>query len=153
MEIEALLVLDVPARLATLDRDGFPHVTPLWFLWSDGAFYVTSIADRPHLRRPAANPRAGVLVDTEDAERDDGQRPNRQVRAIGEAEVFSDSGGAMDDSDHREVRLWARLGGEHRLARGRPARGRAAATRADRGGRQRVTGGSHLGCGYGRLCR
>jgi PPOX class probable F420-dependent enzyme len=92
-EIEALLGLDVPARLATLDRDGFPHVTPLWFLWSDGAFYMTSVADRPHLRRLAANPRAGVVVDTEDAERDDGQRPNRQVRAIGEAQVFSDSGG------------------------------------------------------------
>jgi PPOX class probable F420-dependent enzyme len=90
-EIEALLALDIPARLATLDRDGFPHVTPLWFLWSDGAFYMTSIADRPHLRRLAANTRAGVLVDAEDAERDDGQRPNRQVRAIGEAEVFRDS--------------------------------------------------------------
>jgi nitroimidazol reductase NimA-like FMN-containing flavoprotein (pyridoxamine 5'-phosphate oxidase superfamily) len=93
VEIEALLALDVPARLATLDRDGFPHVTPLWFLWSDGAFHMTSIADRPHLLRLAANPRAGVLVDTEDAERDDGQRPNRQVRAIGEAEVFPDSYG------------------------------------------------------------
>jgi PPOX class probable F420-dependent enzyme len=92
-EIEALLALDVPARLATLDRDGFPHVTPVWFLWSEGAFYMTSIADRPHLLRLAANPRAGVLVDTEDAERDDGQRPNRQVRAIGEAEVFPDRGG------------------------------------------------------------
>ena len=88
-EIEALLALDVPARLATLDRDGFPHVTPLWFLWIDGAFYMTSIADRPHLRRLAVNPRAGVLVDTEDAERDDGQRPNRQVRAIGEAQSIS----------------------------------------------------------------
>ena len=39
------------------------------------AFYMTSIADRPHLRRLAGNPRAGVLIDTEDAERDDGQRP------------------------------------------------------------------------------
>jgi nitroimidazol reductase NimA-like FMN-containing flavoprotein (pyridoxamine 5'-phosphate oxidase superfamily) len=92
-EIEALLALDVPARPATLDRDGFPHLTPLWFLWTDGAFYMTSIADRPHLRRLAVNPRAGVLVDTEDPERDDGQRPNRQVRAIGEAEMFPDSGG------------------------------------------------------------
>lgn len=94
VEIEALLALDVPARLATLDRDGFPHVTPLWFVWADGAFYMTSIADRPHLRRLASNPRAGLLIDTEDAERDDGQRPNRQVRATGEAEVFPDRDGA-----------------------------------------------------------
>ena len=92
-EIEALLALDVPAQLATLDRDGFPHVTPLWFLWIDGAFYMTSIADRPHLRRIAGNPRVGVLVDTEDSERDDGQRPNRQARAIGDAELLPDSGG------------------------------------------------------------
>jgi nitroimidazol reductase NimA-like FMN-containing flavoprotein (pyridoxamine 5'-phosphate oxidase superfamily) len=92
-EIEALFALDVPARLATLDRRGFPHVTPLWFLWAGDAFYMTSIADRPHLRRLASNPRAGLLIDTEDAERDDGQRPNRQVRAIGEAELFPDGGG------------------------------------------------------------
>jgi hypothetical protein len=32
-EIEALLAIDVPARPATLDRNGFPHVTPLRFLW------------------------------------------------------------------------------------------------------------------------
>lgn len=31
-EIEALLALDVPARLATIDAEGFPHVTPLWFV-------------------------------------------------------------------------------------------------------------------------
>src|ERR1700759_4478088 len=102
VEIEALLSLDVLARLATLDRDGFPHVTPLWFLWTDGAFHMTSSAALPHLRRLAVNPRAGVLVDTEDAERDDGQRPNRQVRAIGKAEVFSDSGGELASLVPRE---------------------------------------------------
>lgn len=89
-EIEPLLALDVPARLATLDRLGFPHVTPLWFIWADGAFFMTSVADRPHLRRLALNPRAGLCVDVEEPERPDGQRPNRQVRAIGEAELFPD---------------------------------------------------------------
>jgi hypothetical protein len=67
-EIEALLALDVPARLATLDEHGFPHVTPLWFIWADGAF----------------------CVDVEDPERADGERPNRQVRAIGDADVVPD---------------------------------------------------------------
>lgn len=89
-EIEALLALDVPARLATLDRTGFPHVTPLWFVWEDGAFFMTSVADRPHLHRLRGNPRAGIVVDTEDPERPDGQRPNRQVRATGTATVFPD---------------------------------------------------------------
>ena len=92
-EIQTLLALDVPARLATLDRDGFPHVTPLWFIWADHAFYMTSIADRPHLQRLSRNPRAGLCIDTEDPERTDGQRPNRQVRAVGDAELFPDADG------------------------------------------------------------
>ena len=89
-EIEALLALDVPARLATVDADGFPHVTPLWFVWKDAAFFMTSIADRPHLQRLSHNPRAGLGIDVEDPERADGQRPNRQVRAIGTTELFTD---------------------------------------------------------------
>lgn len=92
-EIEELLALDVPARLATLDTLGYPHLTPLWFMWSGGAFYMTSISDRPHLRRLEQNPRAGVLVDVEHPERRDGERPNRQVRAIGDAELFPDAEG------------------------------------------------------------
>ena len=65
-EVEALLAADVPARVATLDADGCPHVTPLWFVWADGAFHMTSFAGKPHLRRLASNPRAGVCVDAED---------------------------------------------------------------------------------------
>jgi nitroimidazol reductase NimA-like FMN-containing flavoprotein (pyridoxamine 5'-phosphate oxidase superfamily) len=82
-----------PLHLATLDRKGFPHVTPLWFIWEDGAFYMTSVADRPHLRRLVANPRAGLGIDVEGSERADGQRPNRQVRAVGNAELFPDQQG------------------------------------------------------------
>jgi Pyridoxamine 5'-phosphate oxidase len=91
-EIEALLALDVPARIASLDAHGFPHITPLWFVWSDGTFYMTSISDRPHLKRLEGNPRAGVLVDVEHPERPDGQRPNQQVRAVGDVELSPDSG-------------------------------------------------------------
>jgi nitroimidazol reductase NimA-like FMN-containing flavoprotein (pyridoxamine 5'-phosphate oxidase superfamily) len=89
-EIEQLLTRDVTAHLATLDSDGFPHVTPLWFVWAEGAFYMTSITDRPHLHRLQRDPRAGVCVDVEDPA--DGQRPNRQVRAVGTAELFADVG-------------------------------------------------------------
>jgi nitroimidazol reductase NimA-like FMN-containing flavoprotein (pyridoxamine 5'-phosphate oxidase superfamily) len=60
-EVEQLLTREVPARRATLDAEGFPHVTPLWFVWTDGAFYMTSVADRPHLRR-VARTRGSVLV-------------------------------------------------------------------------------------------
>jgi nitroimidazol reductase NimA-like FMN-containing flavoprotein (pyridoxamine 5'-phosphate oxidase superfamily) len=92
-EIEELLALDVPVRLATLDADGVPHVTPLWFLWANDAFHMTSIEDRPHVRRLATDPRAGLVVDVEAAELADGERPNRQVRAIGRAALSADADG------------------------------------------------------------
>jgi len=92
-EIDALLTADVPARLATLDRQGFPHVTPLWFIWDGGAFYLTSFPDRPHVRRLERDPRAGICVDVEEPERDNGERPNQQVRAVGTAKLFTDDGG------------------------------------------------------------
>ncbi|WP_083444307.1 MULTISPECIES: pyridoxamine 5'-phosphate oxidase family protein [Gordonia] len=45
---------DTLARLTTVDTDGYPHVTPIGFLWTSGRFHLTS---RPHLARIRANPR------------------------------------------------------------------------------------------------
>jgi nitroimidazol reductase NimA-like FMN-containing flavoprotein (pyridoxamine 5'-phosphate oxidase superfamily) len=41
-ETADLLASDTVARLATIDASGYPHVTPLWFLWADGAFHLTA---------------------------------------------------------------------------------------------------------------
>jgi nitroimidazol reductase NimA-like FMN-containing flavoprotein (pyridoxamine 5'-phosphate oxidase superfamily) len=91
-ETADLLAGDTVARLATVDASGYPHVTPLWFLWADGAFHLASDAGRPHLARLRANPRAGLVIDVEAAQRPDGQRPNRQVRAVGDATLAPDTG-------------------------------------------------------------
>ena len=32
-EIDMLLQGDLIARFATIDRDGYPHVTPIWFIY------------------------------------------------------------------------------------------------------------------------
>jgi nitroimidazol reductase NimA-like FMN-containing flavoprotein (pyridoxamine 5'-phosphate oxidase superfamily) len=72
---------------------GYPHVTPLWFLWTDGAFHLTSDAGRPHLARLRANPRVGLVIDVEEEQRADGERPNSQVRAVGDARLSRDVGG------------------------------------------------------------
>lgn len=93
-EIEQLLALDVPARLATLDRHGFPRVTPLWFVWSDGAFWMTSLEDRLHLADLARDPRVGICVDAESSEPDlAGARHNRQVTVRGRASCEPDIDG------------------------------------------------------------
>lgn len=92
-EIGELLALDVPARLATIDPDGFPRITPIWFVWEDGAFHMTSVAGRPHLRNLAEEPRASICIDTESRESVRGVRSNRQIKARGFAELRPDEGG------------------------------------------------------------
>lgn len=91
-EIEQLLKHDVPAHLASLDADGFPRVTTLWFVWTSGAFYLTSIADRPHLRRLQCNPRAGICVDLEEPERADGSAPIAGSAQRGKQNCLSTTG-------------------------------------------------------------
>lgn len=92
-ELQKLLSMDVPASLATLDGAGYPHVTPVWFLWTGNEIVITSMVDKPHVRRLLADPRAGVCVHVEEAELDCGERPNRQVRVIGDAMVGIDGDG------------------------------------------------------------
>jgi nitroimidazol reductase NimA-like FMN-containing flavoprotein (pyridoxamine 5'-phosphate oxidase superfamily) len=101
-EIADLLSRDVVARVATVDAGGYPHVTPLWFLWADGAFHLSSDAGRAHLARLRANPRAGLVIDVEGGQRADGERPNMQVRAVGNAVLSPDAGGAWT------LRIWDR---------------------------------------------
>lgn len=93
-ELATLLALDIPAHLATIDRDGFPRITPNWFLWADGSFYMTSVGGRRHLRDLARNPRASICTDTEDHLAIGGVRRNHQVKARGTAELWQDIGGA-----------------------------------------------------------
>lgn len=90
-EITDLLNRDTVARLATIDADGYPHVTPIWFTWVDGAFYLTSYTGRPHLSRIRENPRVGLVIDIEDELRADGERPNQQIRVTGDATISPDT--------------------------------------------------------------
>src|SRR5579884_751613 len=95
VEVDEVLHADVPAHLAMVDATGRPAVIPIWFLWDGSAFLMTSLRHRPHVSLIMANPAVAVCVDLEAAERDDGQRPNRQVRGSGFAEVIPDDGGEV----------------------------------------------------------
>lgn len=89
-EIESLLAQAVPLRLATIDADGYPHVTALRFIVDGEAIVMTSYVDRSHISRARANPRVGVVIDVEGALRADGERPNQQIRVQGDAVVAPD---------------------------------------------------------------
>ena len=61
------------ARLATIDRDGFPHNVPIWFDLepaADGTHDVLFVSDRSatKTRNVLANPRAGVTIGGERAD-------------------------------------------------------------------------------------
>src|SRR3954451_12672500 len=93
-EIEELLATPLPCRLATIDRDGFPRVTPLWFVWHDGCCWMTSLSDRQHLLDLRRNNRAGLCVDVEEPNRADSpHRANRQFTARGRTRLLTERDG------------------------------------------------------------
>jgi hypothetical protein len=48
--------------VATVRRDGRPHVTPVVGAWADGAFYFTTGADEQKSKNLAANPHCAVIT-------------------------------------------------------------------------------------------
>lgn len=50
--------------LATLDRDGFPHVVAMNFVFRAGAFYMTSYGKAQKVLNLRRNPKAAVMVET-----------------------------------------------------------------------------------------
>jgi hypothetical protein len=50
--------------LATVRRDGSPHVTPVWGVWAARAFYFTGIPTAGWARNLAANSRAAVHLES-----------------------------------------------------------------------------------------
>ena len=90
-EIAHLLNLAIPAHLATLDAAGFPRITPIWFLWEDGIFYMSSGEERRHVHDLARDPRAGLCISIEEGQTQGGSRPYRQIIVRGYAHVQPDT--------------------------------------------------------------
>jgi PPOX class probable F420-dependent enzyme len=52
------------AALATVDKDGFPHVVAMGFLAKDGAIYMTSYGKAQKVLNVRRNPKVGVMIET-----------------------------------------------------------------------------------------
>jgi len=50
--------------LATLDRDGFPHVVAMNFIARDGAYWMTSYGKAQKVINIRRDPRVGLMVET-----------------------------------------------------------------------------------------
>jgi PPOX class probable F420-dependent enzyme len=63
-EREAFLRENRKAALATIDKDGFPHVVAMNFVARDGAFYMTSYGKAQKVVNIRRNPKVGLMVET-----------------------------------------------------------------------------------------
>ncbi len=55
------------AALATIDKDGFPHVVAMNFIVEDGAFYLTSYGKAQKVVNIRRNPKVALMIEAGDA--------------------------------------------------------------------------------------
>ena len=55
------------ASLATIDKDGFPHVVAMNYFARDGAFYMTSYGKAQKVVNVRRNPKVALMVEAGDA--------------------------------------------------------------------------------------
>ncbi|MBV9258294.1 MAG: pyridoxamine 5'-phosphate oxidase family protein, partial [Ktedonobacteraceae bacterium] len=85
--------LAIPAHLATFDPTEFPRVLPLWFLWEDEIFYLSSSPKSRHVQDLVRDSRAGLCITVEEDQTQNGYRPFRQIMVQGYAQVQPDLDG------------------------------------------------------------
>jgi PPOX class probable F420-dependent enzyme len=81
-EIDAFLAETHLCHFATVDSEGLPRVRPLWYLWKDGEFWLTTRTEARFTGRDlASSPRVALSIGSE-------YRPYRGVVVHGKPEVF-----------------------------------------------------------------
>src|SRR5271156_2103685 len=63
-EQEQFLNKNLKAALATLDKNGFPHVVAMNYFYIDGAIYMTSYGKAQKVLNIRRNPKVGVMVES-----------------------------------------------------------------------------------------
>lgn len=76
-------------RLATNRGDGWWHVTPIWYVWEDGRFYLSLGGSRRHLKNLRRDDHVTLCVDI-DPRLDDPSKAPRSVVCFGRAELLED---------------------------------------------------------------
>jgi PPOX class probable F420-dependent enzyme len=61
-ELVPLLESSAVAFVSTIGPRGEPQTTPLWFLWEDGALWLSLVEGRQKLRNLRDDPRISVVV-------------------------------------------------------------------------------------------
>ncbi len=59
-ELTEFLAGPVVARIATVDENGFPYITPVWQEWRDGAMYIIPREKTVFVKHLKTNPKVAV---------------------------------------------------------------------------------------------
>ena len=102
-EREEFLAAKHPAALATNGADGWPHLTPIWYLWEGGRFLLTLGNSRRHLRNMRADPHVTICVDVDPRLEGAAQAP-RSVVCFGLAELIEEGPLVREVTEKIEVR-------------------------------------------------
>jgi PPOX class probable F420-dependent enzyme len=94
-EIDAFLAEPHLCHFATVDAQDRPRVRPLWYLWRDGAFYLTTRTQARHTGRDLQ--RQGHVALSIASE----ERPYRAVIAHGRIEILGKDEGLLRDLSFR----------------------------------------------------
>jgi PPOX class probable F420-dependent enzyme len=62
-EVETFLGGKYFGKIATIKRDGSPHVTPIWYMLDEGKLFVNTTTDRVKYRNIKRDPRVSFVVD------------------------------------------------------------------------------------------
>lgn len=54
-------------RVATVDKDGHPNVSPLWYLWHDDALWLYSLTRSQRWTNLMRDPKVAIVVDDGDS--------------------------------------------------------------------------------------
>ena len=119
-EVDAYLGAQRTCRVASLGKDGAPHVSPLWFVWDGTSMWLNSIVASQRWVNMLRDSRVGVAVD-------DGHEflELRGVEMSGEVEMVGEAprGSDPDPAVEQPERLWSEkyMGGQPYRSDGRHA--------------------------------
>jgi len=91
------------ARMATQRADGWPHVTPIWYVWEDGRFLLSLGNSRRHLANLRRDPHVTMCVDIDPRVEDPTKTPRAAV-CFGLAELVNDGARVREVTEKMEMR-------------------------------------------------
>lgn len=74
--------------VATINPEGYPHLTPVWYKFDDGVFYFSTTAERKKGRNLAKNKKVGFAIAPSELS-------YKAVVGYGDAEIIEDPKGEL----------------------------------------------------------